>query len=448
MTSAQSWRGPAWANYGWRATWAHARAVALGTLGPLVALVFHRPDVVVVSTPLVAIATWAVLTRPRGEVRVSQRLGRTTLREGESLALRCRVEASPGTQELSVAYQRHPWVRTRPRGGVRTAIVNASSPTFEVTTVARMVRWGHHGVGAGTVGATSSWGAYQWGPLVMEERDVEVIPAAAVFDARAPMPHPQGVVGVDRSARPGEGSEFATIREFQLGDRLRRIHWPSSLRSRALNVTSTYADHDSQVLVYVDAANDLGISGGIDGQPSTLDLTVRAAAALCEHYARRGDRVGLQVSRSQAAVLIPPSSGRGHLRRVLSSLANVRAGDLLGDSREPRLRINPGAVVLMCSPLISPTAMQRAVSLAGRGLTLVIIDTLPVDIVLATETVDDETDEVTMLAWRMRMLERGVDIRQVTQAGIPVVPWRGPGSLDNVLRDVARRARAPRLARR
>jgi uncharacterized protein (DUF58 family) len=158
--------------------------------------------------------------------------------------------------------------------------------------------------------------------------------------------------------------------------------------------------------------------------------------------------VGLQVSRSLSAVLIPPSSGRGHLRRILSALANVRAGDLLGDSGEPRLRINPGAVVLMCSPLISPTAMRRAVSLAARGLTLVIIDTLPADIVLATETVDDETDEVTMLAWRMRKLERATDIRQVTQAGIPVVAWRGPGSLDHVLRDVARRARAPRMVRR
>jgi uncharacterized protein (DUF58 family) len=404
--------------------------------------------VLVASTPFVVIAGWSVLTRPSGTLRVSQRLGRASLREGQALALQCRVEASPGTEEVSVAYQRHPWVRTRPAGGVRTTVVTPAEPTFEIETVARMIRWGRHRIGAGNVGALSAWGAYQWGPFQMEEHNVEVVPVAPMFDARAPMPHPQGVVGIDRSARPGDGSEFATIRGFQLGDRLRRIHWPSSLRSRSLNVTSTYADHDSQVVVYVDAANDLGLSGGVDGPSSTLDLTIRSAAALCEHYARRGDRVGLQVSRSQAAVLIPPSSGRAQLRRLLSALANVRAGDLLGDSREPRLRVDPGAVVIMCSPLISPTAMQRAVSLSSRGLTLVIIDTLPHDLALPSETVDDETDEVTMLAWRMRALERATDIRRVTEAGIPVVPWRGPGSLDQVLRDVARRARAPRLVRR
>jgi uncharacterized protein (DUF58 family) len=283
---------------------------------------------------------------------------------------------------------------------------------------------------------------------VLEEFDLEVLPAAPVFDAKAPMPHPQGLVGLDRSARPGEGSEFSSIREFQLGDRLRRIHWPSSLRSRTLNVTATYADHDSQVVVVADAANDIGISGGIDGSPSTLDSTVRAAAALCEHYVRRGDRVGLQVVRAQAPAYIRASTGKLHLRRMLATLALTRAGGLLVDDREapPRLRVNPGAIVFMCSPLISQSTMQRAISLAARGLTLVVVDTLPSDIVLTDE--DDRSDESTMLAWRIRMLERQADTRAVVAAGIPVVPWRGPGSLDQVLRDVARRARAPRMAQR
>ena len=433
---------------GWGPTWAHIRALVLAVAGPLFAVAFHRPDALVASTPLVIVAVWSVLTRPSGPVHARQWLGRRSVREGDALTMRCEVSTPLGTQEVSVAYRGHRFVQTRPRHGARIERVNADGSPTVVGVVAQPVRWGHHGLGLGTLGALSSFGAYQWGPLVLEEFDLEVLPAAPVFDAKAPMPHPQGLVGLDRSARPGEGSEFSSIREFQLGDRLRRIHWPSSLRSRTLNVTATYADHDSQVVVVADAANDIGISGGINGSPSTLDSTVRAAAALCEHYVRRGDRVGLQVVRAQTPAYIRASTGKLHLRRMLATLALTRAGGLLVDDRvtPPRLRVNPGAIVFMCSPLISQSTMQRAISLAARGLTLVVVDTLPSDIVLTDE--DDRSDESTMLAWRIRMLERQADIRAVIAAGIPVVPWRGPGSLDQVLRDVARRARAPRMAQR
>jgi uncharacterized protein (DUF58 family) len=436
----------------WQPTWALIRSFVLAVAGPLFAVAFHRPDALVASAPIVIVAAWSVLTRPSGTLQARQWLGRRSVREGEGLSMRCEVDASPGTQEISVAYRGHRFVRTRPGRGARIQRVNADGTPTVVGVVAQPTRWGHHGLGLGTLGALSTFGAYQWGPLVLEEFDLEVLPAAPVFDAKAPMPHPQGLVGVDRSARPGEGSEFSSIREFQLGDRLRRIHWPSSLRSRTLNVTATYADHDSQVVVVADAANDIGISGGIDGSPSTLDSTVRAAAALCEHYIRRGDRVGLQVVRSQTPAYIRASTGKLHLRMMLSALAATKTGGLLvaasAEDRDPpaRLRVNPGAIVLMCSPLISQSTMERAIRLAARGLTLVVVDTLPRDLVLTDD--DERGDVLTMLAWRIRLLEREVDTRAVAAAGIPVVPWRGPGSLDQVLRDVARRGRAPRMAQR
>ena len=44
----------------------------------------------------------------------------------------------------------------------------------------------------------------------------------------------------------------------------------------------------------------------------------------------------------------------------------------------------------------------------------------------------------------MRLLEREMEVTEVTRRGIPVVPWRGPGTLDEVLQRLARRARLPR----
>ena len=59
-----------------------------------------------------------------------------------------------------------------------------------------------------------------------------------------------------------------------------------------------------------------------------------------------------------------------------------------------------------------------------------------------------ENDPYTALAWRIRRLSRSVDVSRLTSAGIPVVLWQGPQSLDQVLRELARHARVPRMARR
>jgi uncharacterized protein (DUF58 family) len=418
----------------------------LAVVGPLFAIVFHRPDVLVATAPLVVIAVWSVAGRPGGDLAVRRSLRRRSLREGEATALRLTIDA-PGADEVWVGCAASAWADLTPARGFAARAVDRASESVDVDIVATMTRWGHHPLGPAAVGGLSPWAAYQWGPAHVDAVDVEVLPVGPIFDSQAPMPHPQGIVGIDRSARLGEGSEFATIRQFQRGDRLRRIHWPTTLRSRTVNVTATYADQDSQVIVMVDAANDIGFSGGVHGAASTLDATVRSAAALCEHYVRRGDRVSLHVTGSTRSQHVRASTGRRHLRRMLSTLARVSPGGALGDEgADARMRMDPGALVFVCSPLISPASMQRAVELVRRGLSLVVVDTLPDTV---SHLPDDEAADPSVgVAWRIRLLQRDAEVRAVAGLGVPVVAWRGPGSLDQVLRQVSRRARAPRLAAR
>ena len=81
-------------------------------------------------------------------------------------------------------------------------------------------------------------------------------------------------------------------------------------------------------------------------------------------------------------------------------------------------------------------------TLAARGRTVVVIDTFPEHL---ARNPDNPSEA---LAWRMRLLSRDAEVHGLRLRGVPVVPWRGPGSLDHVLRDVARRSAAPRMARR
>lgn len=427
----------------WLATTSHLRAVVFGALVASAAVLLRRPDLLVLATPMLVIGVWATFTRPRSAPQVSTRILHTTVREGEGTRLRTTIGSGAGIEHAVLMVASGPFTVLRPAAGVLTRRVDGRrAESVNLNVIVRSTRWGQRRVGPAVVVATSTWGGFRWDSGEMDPVAVTTLPAPTVFDANAATPHPTGLVGLNRSNRAGDGNEFASIRPFQVGDRLRRIHWPVSMRTGNLHVTSTWSDQDSHVILVVDASSDIGDSAGVDGAASSLDLTVRAAGAIAEHYLRRGDRVGLQVFGTASQNRVPEAAGRAHLRRVLDTLSMIEPATERYDlDLRATFGLSAGALVIVLSPMISAMALGRTVSLARRGLSVVAIDTLPRDLV-------ERGDPATVLAWRVRLLERSREIRRVSAAGVPVVQWRGPGSLDQVLRDVARRGRTPRMARR
>lgn len=435
----------------WRPTAAHFRSTLLGVVGAVVAVAMNRPDLLVIVTPWLVITTWAWLRRPIEPVTVESALGHGTLREGEATVLRATVTVPDGVDDVVVAVSPSVFTEQDPPLGIRTIGRTDGTATADHSTarragtsvVVRSTRWGARTVGPVRCGAWSTWGAYRSGPADCEPQRLVTLPLPAVFTPTAAMPHPEGLVGAYRSARPGSGTEFDRLRPFQVGDRLRRIHWPVSLRTGTLHVTSTYGDEDSQVVLVVDGTSDLGPREGLDGRPTSLDVTVRAAGAMATHYLGVGDRVGLRVVGAARVPRVPVGSGRTHLRRVLGSLALIEPATDRGDDGEYAIAgIGAGAVVIVLSPLVDPAMVDVVARLGARGLTTVVVDTMPEHLWRS------ESDPYTALAWRLRRLSRSVDVHRLTAAGIPVVPWQGPQSLDQVLRELTRRVRAPRMARR
>ncbi|GAA4426854.1 hypothetical protein GCM10023169_26110 [Georgenia halophila] len=425
----------------WVVTHSHVRGVLVAVVGTVAALVLQRPDLLVLVTPVALVVVWSSVERPRRRTRAWSRLGRTVATEGDRHAVRVGVTTVPGAELVSTSLAPRPWIRRRPEHGARVGLVDAEDVErgeIRLVTGADPLRWGFHAVGPVLVGAVSPWGAFRWGPVPLAEARIRVLPDPAAFDATAPAPHPRGLVGRHRSTRPGEGSEFASIRPFQWGDRLKRIHWARSLRSGELHVTSSYADQDTHVAVLVDAHIDLGRSEGTGGAASSLDRSVRAAAAMAEHFLHGGDRVSLQVFSGEMPLRVPPGTGRRHshrVREVLSRVAPAHQHD--GGHRRLRLGLGDGALVVMVSALVSPEALTHAAALVRSGLTVVVIDALGEDFELPSDW-----EPLDVLAWRVRLLERDREVRRIQQAGVPVVAWKGPGSLDPVLRSLARRGRS------
>lgn len=441
----------------WRPTHALARCLATVLLVAPVALLWRRPDLLVLAAPLAIILVWSLVTRPRDLPDHRFALSHAQVREGEQALAVADVEPVEGAEVLAAALSPAPFVEAVLRERAkqvrdsddqvtqRTAtVVDAEGPRVDglrrLLVGVKATRWGTRRIGPMQVGATSSWGAYRWGPLSMPAQGLRVMPQPAAFDSSAPAPHPRGLVGMHRSTRPGEGSEFASLRPFQVGDRLRRIHWPRSSRTGELHVTSSYADQDTHVAVLVDAHYDLGRSEGISGSASSLDRSVRAAAAVAEHFLQQGDRVSLRVLSARTPLTVPVGTGKRHGVRILDTLSRVVPSvDDQTDPRRVHLGVGSGTLVVMISALVSPDALTQAAMLAARGRSVVVVDAL-------VDTGDDiippvKRDALARTAWRIRMLERDREIRAIRAQGVAVVPWLGPGSLDVVLRELAHRGR-------
>jgi uncharacterized protein (DUF58 family) len=425
----------------WRPTPALARAVVVAAVALVAAVVGGAPAAMVLGAPFVLLAGFGLLHRPDSEPVVDATLDHRWLHEGQGTTSRVTVKGAQDVEHVARVMAPTPYVALHPPSGLASGLVD-DPPTIEVGPR----RWGRRVLGAEQVALTTAWAGYRWGPVPVHGVELRVLPHTRRFDSRAETPHPVGLVGVNRSRRLGAGIEFADIRPFRPGDRLRRISWRVSVRSRELHVTTSPAEEDSGVLLVLDALGDHGHSGGLDGEASSLDQSVRAAAAVAEHHIGSGDRVGLRVVGGDGG-LVGYGSGVRHLRILLDQLALVRAGDLPeGISHRLQLRVTGGSVVFVFSPMLGTAIVTATASLVQRGLPVVVVDTLPPD---ASPAVPDAVDpRVADLAWRMRKLERERVLAGLTSLGCPVIPWRGAGTLDDVLRRLARRARAPQAAAR
>ena len=421
----------------WRPTPSLVRACLISLVGLAGGVVAGLDVLVVLAAPFVLLATMGLLGRPRSTPEIHTQIDHHRLHEGQGTTSRLVVDDLDDVEHVARVAGPAPHVGTRPAHGATGALVADGMPVLEFSPR----RWGRRVIGAERVVLTSAWGGWRWGPVDMPEHGLSVLPQTAPYDSRAEVPQPDGLVGRHRSRRLGSGTEFEGIRRFATGDRLKRINWPVSLRTGDLHVVTTRAEQDAGVWLVVDGLRDIGVSGGIDGAASSLDLTVRAAAALAEHHIRTGDRVGLLVLASDP-VRVRLGGGARHLQRLHGTLARVRTDMRSVAPERLDLGATAGSVVHVLSPMLFTPLVTATASLQRQGAAVVVIDTLGER--------PPEADRLALpsLASRMQKIERDDRLRQLAELGCPVVPWRGPGTLDTVLHQLARRAQVPKVRAR
>ena len=424
---------------GWVLTPALSRSLVVGALLLGAAVVLGQPVLVVLAAPMAVLAAVGLVLRPTSSPVLHAELDHVSLYEGQGTRSRLQISGDDRVEHVTRVSAQEPFVALHPASGRVSGLLRDGVPVLEISPR----RWGRRTLGEEKIALTSRWAGYRWGPVLEHGAEMTVLPASAPFDSAAEAPSPLGLVGANRSRRVGDGTEFHGIRPFHAGDRLRRINWRVSLRTGDLHVVTARGEEDSGVLLVVDALVDLGRSGGVDGGASSLDVTMRAASALAEHFSRHGDRVALRVI-GAAWQVVGFGAGQRHLRQVLGRLAGVRPARMPENAAERlQFRVTAGTVVIVLSPMMSDAIATATASLHHRGLPVLVVDTLPDD---AEALAPEGTDPlVADLAWRLRRTEREHLLTALSGEGCPVVTWRGPGTLDDVLHRLARRAQLPQV---
>lgn len=432
----EGWAAPAWVP-----TRALGRTVLLTGLLLVLGVVLGRVDLVLLAAPFAVGAAIGLRRMPRSAPELSIDAAEEHVVEGGGVGAGLTV-TNPDVipYDLVVVRTRtSPWLELQDADRP-FAVSVATEGWTAVELPGAATRWGRHDVGPAAARVAACGGLLACRPVLTPARGVRVYPETEPFAATEAMPAAAGLVGNHRSRRPGEGGELAGVRPFAPGDRLRRIDWRVSLRTRDLHVASTLSDRDAEVLLLLDVLGEAGASGGVRGKASVLDTTVRAAAAIAEHYLQRGDRVSLMEFGSSARRL-RAATGRRQYLTVLEWLLDVRA-----DTNEQGLQehvfgahhVSSDALVVVLTPLVDPRSADMLAGLSRSGRFAIAIDTLPAG------ATPPERSPWTPIATRLWRMERENVLGRLREHGVPVVAWAGAGSLDLVLRDVSRLASAPR----
>jgi uncharacterized protein (DUF58 family) len=226
-----------------------------------------------------AVALIQVRTR-LAEVEVSRRLGSSTVHDGETTTVTLLVEntskraASRLTIEddvnrLGVAVFEVAKLKRR----------ETATATYRVTCRPR----GVYRVGPTVVRVNDALGLAETAEQIGPADRIVVYPAVEELDG---FPIVRGQDPAMQASRPEHarrgGEDFYTLREYQQGDDLRRVHWPSSARTDQLMIRQLETPWQSRALVLLDVR-----SANYESQDA-FEKAVSGAATIITHLVGSG----------------------------------------------------------------------------------------------------------------------------------------------------------------
>jgi len=418
------------------------------------ALATGRPELVAVAAPFAVVVVLGLALVDPPALRARVQLSRERVLEGEPVEVEIHVESSAPIARLELAVRLSDHLE--PIDGQRVRVLTLPRGADAAPTVVRLAvaasRWGGHRVGPIAYRASDAAGLCVFEGVGDQDHPLRVYPQRETLAALVAPADTQALAG-NRPARVrGDGIEFADLRPFVPGDRVREVNWRVAARRGGLWVNERHPERNSDVVVLFDTFAE-----------ALVDRAVRAAAALVAAYAAERDRIGL-VDFGGSLRWVEPGAGLGHLYRITEALIDTQffvsyAWRRIGTV--PARTIPPKALVLALSPLEDERAVAALADLRGRGIDVAVIEISPdrapdqsrhhtpddAPEISPDDSVRPRADQLDRLGDRIWWLQRELRRAQFRRLGVPVVEWPEGRPLAAVLEEAsAFRRRARRRA--
>ena len=392
--------------------------LALTATASLAGLAVGRPELVALVAPFAMyIAVGLALARaPR--LSLSAGVEPERVLEGDEVSVTVRVDPEVDLDFLELELR--PRRELAAAGELRRAVRLRAGEPRETRFSLRAKRWGGYPTGVVTCRARDRFGLIDYDLPSLLLGPLRVFPQAETLKTLINPVELRATTGSRVSRDRGEGIEFAEVRPFSPGDRIRRVNWRATARRGAPYVSERHPELGADVILFLDTFAEVR-----DADGSTLALAVRAAATLAAGYLARKDRVGV-VGFGGVLHGLGPCLGTVQLYRILDSLIGSEVVFSYAHkdvSFVPRSLLPAKALIIAITPLIDQRSIGAMFDLRARGFDLAVLDVSPVPLAAPGPTPSDA------LAHRLWLLQRDALRARFEQLDVAVSSWSGERSL-------------------
>jgi uncharacterized protein (DUF58 family) len=256
-----------------------------------------------------------------------------------------------------------------------------------------------------------------------------VIPSIAAlrrFELRS-LPMRLHEVGLRVLRRRGEGTAFAGLRDYAIGDDPRHIDWKATARRRRLISREYSIEQGQTVMILIDAGR---LMTQLAGSLPRFEYALSSALVLANVAARAGDHVGLLIFDDEVRAFIPPTRGTAALRLIRDALVPVQPTmvepDYAAAFRTLATRLSRRSLLVLYTDVIDVRSSRSLLALTTRGarVHLPVVVALRNDALVAAATPHSAatTDALYESAAAEELLSaRDEALERMRQAGVSVL---------------------------
>src|SRR5256886_10450683 len=196
----------------------------LAALGLLAALALRLPELVLFAAPFALVAAVGALQVRAPRIDVEVELAHERALEGDLLDISIRLDPSDAAERVDVLLELPPDLEVEE--GTNPATLRLSQGDERVLQLRlRCVRWGAFRVGRVHLRAHDPFGLFRHETVIDRRQDLKVYPTQEAVRSLLRPAETQVFSGNHVARQKAEGIEFADIRQFVAGDRIRHVNW-------------------------------------------------------------------------------------------------------------------------------------------------------------------------------------------------------------------------------